>query len=225
MPSIGLTTLADCKTLLNIGSGDTSKDALLTLLIGAISTEVETFLSRKLGTTDYVEQVPVNGRQLLQMLQWPINSIASIIESTVTLVPGQDYLLLPQYLASGQIYRGSGWAGPMWVRGLTADPFAGQIIITVSYNAGYVLPGDGPVTGVDPLPKDIQFCVSLMVSKAYGLSQSGNLGENLASIKEGGLAYSYDNPAKVPTDLFGIVAGMPMQFATYLTPYRRWAVA
>ncbi len=72
---------------------------------------------------------------------------------------------------------------------------------------------------------DIQLCAMQMVAKVYGLSSAQNLGENLASIKEGGLAYSWDNPAKIPSDLFGVIAGMPVQFASFLTPYRRWAVA
>ncbi len=227
MASIGLTTLADCKTLLQIPSGDMSSDGLLTLLIRSISREVETFLSRKLGQADYIDVLAANNRQLLQCRQWPINSVAYVKQDTMTLVAGQDYLLLDQFLEAGEIYRGPGWTGPAWVRGLTADPFAGQLIFTVSYNGGYLLPGDTPSDppSAEDLPADIQLCVAQMVAKAYGLSQNQNLGENLASIKEGGLAYSYDNPAKIPSDLFGVIAGMPVQFASFLTPYRRWAVA
>jgi hypothetical protein len=227
MASIGLTTVADCKTLLQIPSGDTSQDSLLTLLIKSVSKEIETFLSRKLGQDDYLQTLAANNRQILQLYQWPTNTVTFVKESGVTLVAGQDYLTLSQYLEAGQIYRGSGWVGPAWVRGLTADPYAGQLIFEVSYNSGYLLPGDPAPMGWagEDLPSDIQLCAMQMVSKVYGLSISGNLGENLASIKEGGLAYSFDNPAKIPSDLFGVVAGMPIQFASFLTPYRRWAVA
>lgn len=225
MASIGLTTLANCKTLLGISSGDTSQDAFLTMLIGAVSTQIQTWLSRQLGTASYTEEMAVNNRQVLQMSQWPISTVTSVMEDTVTLVQGQDYLVLPQYLSAGQIYRGSGWVGPSWVRGLTADPYAGQLIFTVAYTAGYVLPGDTPISGVPNLPQDIQLVAGLMVSKIYNLAINGNLGENLQSVKEGGLAYTWDNPAKIPPDLFQVLAGMPIQFATFLTPYRRWAVA
>jgi hypothetical protein len=161
------------------------------------------------------------------MLQWPINKITFVKQNSVTLTSGVDYMLYEQYLSAGQIYRGQGWLGPQYVRGLTADPFAGEYIFEVSYNAGYILPGDSAPVGVtaDNLPYDLQFCTSLMVAKVYGLSNAGNLGENLASVREGGLAYSWDNPAKIPPDLFQVIAGMPVQFASMLTPYKRWSVA
>jgi len=229
MASIGFTTVANCKTLLQIPSGDTSQDALLTLLIQGVTKEIESFLSRKLGQADRLETLAANNRQILQLYQWPVNTVTFVKESGVTLVPGQDYLALPQYLEAGQIYRGQGWVGPAWVRGLTADPYAGQLIFEVSYNSGYLLPGDDPPIGWagDDLPADIQLCTAQMVAKVYGLSNAGNLGQNLTSIKEGGLAYSFESGGGASSDsaLFGVIAGMPVQFASYLDPYRRWAVA
>jgi hypothetical protein len=227
--SIGFTTIPNCKLLLNIPSGDSSQDALLSMLIMATTKQIESFLDRKLGNADYVEVLGVNNMQTLQLKNWPVSDVASVTESLVVLVPDVDYLLLPQYLQSGQIYRGSVWVGPSFVRGLTADPYAGELIFTVTYSAGYLLPGDvapdPPAISPPELPQDIQLCTAMMVSKAYGLVQAGNIGENLSSIKEGGLAYSYDNPAKIPSDLFGVLAGMPVQFATFLTPYKRWSFA
>jgi len=229
MASIGLTTVANCKTLLQIPSGDTSQDALLTLLIQTVSKQIESYLSRRLGQRDYLETLAANNRQILQLEQWPTNIVTFVKESGVTLVPEQDYLVLPQYLEAGQIYRGQGWTGPAWVRGLTADPYAGQLIFEASYNSGYLLPGDdAPVgwTGED-LPADIQLCAMQMVSKTYGLSNAGNLGQNLTSIKEGGLAYGYqaEGSSTGSAELFAMTAGMPLQFASMLNPYRRWAIA
>src|SRR5512147_1225586 len=212
-----LTTLANVKTLLQIS--DNSQDSLLSLLISSISSQIETYCGRSFGYADYDEILASNNRQLLQLNQWPIKKITFIKQSGNTLVAGQDYQTYSQYLNAGQVYRGSGWTGPSWVRGLTADPYTGEYIYEVSYSAGYVLPGataPTPPPTVDPLPADIELAASLMVSKAYALSNSGNLGENLSSIKEGGLAYSWDNPAKIPSDLFQVIGGMPVQFAQLL---------
>jgi len=221
-----LTTIANVKTLLQIS--DISQDSILSLLIGSVSAQIESYCNRSFGYSAYVETLSSNNRQILQLQQWPIKQITFIKQSGNTLVSGQDYQIYPQYLNAGQVYRGSGWTGPSWVRGLTADPYAGDFIYEVSYSAGYVLPGTiapTPPPMVDNLPADLEFAAMSMVTKAYGLINSGNLGENLSSIKEGGLAYTWENPAKIPSDLFQVIGGMPVQFAQLLNPYRKVAFA
>jgi hypothetical protein len=223
-----LTTLANVKTLIQMPSGDTSQDALISLLISSVSAQVETYCNRQFGYADYIETLASNNRQLLQLQQWPVNNVAYVKQSGNVLVSGQDYQVYPQYLDCGQLYRGPGWTGSSWVRGLTADPYTGEYIYEASYMAGYVLPGATPPISpltAPALPADLQLCAMQMVAKVYTLSMSGNLGENLNSITEGGLSYSWDNPAKIPTELFSIIAGMPVQFATLLNPYKKWSVA
>ena len=176
---------------------------------------------------NYDEILASNDRQILQCENWPINSITFVKQRGNTLVQGQDYQVYPRYLNSGQVYRGAGWTGASWVRGLTSDPYTGEYIYEVSYMAGYVLPGQTPpvIPLVAPaLPADLQLCAMQMVAKVYALSNSGNLGENLNSITEGGLSYSWDNPAKIPSDLFQVIAGMPVQFAQILNGYTGWVV-
>lgn len=221
-----LTTIANVKTLLQIS--DTSQDSILSLLIGSVSSQIESYCGRSFGYADYDEILASNNRQLLQLNQWPIKKITFIKKSGNTLVAGQDYQTYSQYLNAGQVYRGSGWTGSSWVRGLTADPYTGEFIYEVSYSAGYVLPGTiapTPPPAVDPLPSDIEFAAISMVSKAYTLINSGNLGENLSSIKEGGLAYSWETGKNIPPELFQMTAGMPIQFAQLLNPYRKVAIA
>ena len=220
-----LTTLANVKTLIQIT--DSSQDALISLLITSVSAQIESYCGRSFGWADYDETLASNNRQILQCDNWPINNITFVKQHGNTLVQGQDYQVYPRYLNSGQVYRGSGWTGASWVRGLTADPYTGEYIYEVSYMAGYVLPGQTPpvMPLVAPaLPADLQLCAMQMVAKVYALSNSGNLGENLNSIAEGGLSYSWDNPAKIPSDLFQVIAGMPVQFAQILNGYRRWVV-
>jgi hypothetical protein len=220
-----LALLSDVKTLLQINQSDSSTDAILSLLISAVSTQIESYCARSFGVADYIENIPPSNSQQLQLQNWPINTVAYVKDQGSILTPGADYSVYPQFSKCGQIYRPQGWYGLMAVRGLTYDPYASLITLEVSYNAGYLLPGATPITGVLPLPNDLQLCCQIMVAKVYELSNNGNLGENLASVKEGGLAYAWDNPAKIPPDLFQVISGMPVQFAQLLNPYKRWVSA
>jgi hypothetical protein len=217
-----LTTLADQKIILQIDASDTSSDTYLNLLISLISSQIESFLDRKLAVADYVENIAPSNTQILQMRQWPINTVAYVNENTVPMAVNVDYFIYPQYISSGQIYRGVGWNGQPYSRGLTYDPYANQITLEVSYNAGYNLPGDNVQT--HPLPADISMCCQLMVAQQYAKVIAGNTGDAFKMVKDGDLAYSFDNPSDLPGDLFGINGGMPTQFANILNKYRRWVV-
>lgn len=218
-----LTTLADQKIILQIDAGDTSSDVFLNLLISLTSKQIETYLGRSLAVAAYIENIAPGGTQVLQMQNWPINTVAYVKQQNVALVVNVDYWLYPQYTKSGQIYKGLSWNGNSYSRGLTYDPYAYQIDIEVSYNAGYNLPGD--VTQTYPLPIDISYCCQLMVAQAYAKAIAGNTGDTFKSIKEGGLAYTFASVSEVDASLFAIVGALMPQFAGMLTPYKRWVVA
>lgn len=220
----GLCTLEDVKTLLQIPAASTSFDSILNLLIRSVSAQIQSYCNRVFGVDDYTDNLAPSGGQVLQLLNFPINTVTSVTVGGSLLDSG-NYFLYSQYKAAGQIYKPDGWYGPMAVRGLTGDPFAPLIEIVVVYNAGFVLPGDDPITGVADLPEDIQLAAMQMVAWKFGLANTANLGENLSGYKEGQIAYQWDNPAKIPSDLFGVTSGMPIQFASLLNPYRRWAAA
>lgn len=219
-----LTTLSDCKTLLQIPTAVTSFDAILNLLIKSVSAQIETYCNRSFAVATYTDNLPPSGSQVLQLENFPLNSVTSIVVQG-TALSSSDYFLYSQFTPSGQIYKPDGWFGPVAARGLTFDPYAPLITIVVTYSAGYVLPGASPVTGASDLPFDLQLAAMQMVAKVFGLSNANNLGENLQSFKEGQTAYAWDNPAKIPPDLFQVIGGMPVQFASLLNPYRRWPAA
>ena len=217
-----LTQLSDVKTILQIASSDTSQDAILALLIPAISSQIESYCNRTFGVATYTENLPPNNTTALQLANWPINSVTSITDSGTILQENSDYYLYSQYSSCGQIYRPTGWYGQMLGRGLTFDPFENMIVIKAVYSAGYNLPGMTPVVGAHTLPSSIQLASMQMTAKAYSLCNSGNIGENLNSISEGAESLSFDNPAKIPSDLFSITAGLPVQFASLLNPFKKF---
>lgn len=218
---MALCTLANVKTLLLIPSSDTTQDALLNLLIASVSDQVESYCNRTFGVADYTDNIAPSFTQFLQLLNFPIVSVTSVTTEG-SLMPDTDYFLYSQYKAAGQIYRPTGWYGPMATRGLTFDPFSPLISIVVVYKAGYVLPGGSPVTGAEDLPSDLQFGCAQMVAKAYNMAQSGNLGEGIKSLHEGAEGYSLGGHNEISSQLYLLTSGLPVQFASVLNPYRRY---
>lgn len=218
-----LTTLAQMKLMLLIPSNVTTYDPLLTVLIAAASSRIETYLNRRLELEEYVENMAPSFDQVLQMPQWPIREVASIESQGAVLEPDVDYFTYPQYTKAGQIYRGQTWTGPTYIRGLTGDPYTGVIILVVTYTAGYDLPDSGDDDF--PLPADISLACQMMVSSMYRDIQKQNLGGDLSSYSEGGISMAWDKVGERAASLFGINGGMETQFASLLNPYKKWAVA
>lgn len=222
-----LTTLADVKTLLQIPSSITTQDAMLNIIIASVSSQIEAYCCRTFGVDDYTENLAPSLTQVLQLQNLPINSVASVTEQGSVLTADQDYFLYSQYAAAGQVYREPGWYGPMLTRGLTYDPFAAAITIEVVYNAGYNLPGDTPDPDAPDLPASIQFAAIQMSAKVYGLAINGALGEAFQSLHEGAEGYSIGAGSgdKMSAELYAMTSGLPVQFASLLNPFRRYAAA
>lgn len=218
-----LTTLANMKLTLNISPSNTTKDSLLTLLIGGVSSEIESYLGRSLANADYIEKMAPSGTQVLQLENWPIRTVAYVKQDNVALVVDVDYRLLPQYLRSGQIYRGIGWYGAPYLRGLTGDPYAREINLEISYNAGYNLPDDA--TQTYPLPVDISMVCQMMVADLYQKIAANNFGGNLTDYSEGGISFSWQTMREVSPEGFKINGGLPHQYALILNKYRKWVFA
>lgn len=73
-----LTTLAKVKEWLEIPTGNTSKDALLTRLVSAASSGIETWCGRTFALTDYVEVRNGPGGQQLMLANYPVTTVTSV---------------------------------------------------------------------------------------------------------------------------------------------------
>ena len=75
-----LVTLADVQNWLDTPAGNTQRDAILTQLIRRVSMAVSTYTSRLIilprTKTDVFNG---NGRQRVQLLDWPVLSISSLV--------------------------------------------------------------------------------------------------------------------------------------------------
>ena len=188
----GYATLADVKRALRIS--DTTNDALIEQVINDVSAKIKAYVKQSLKRATYtLEPYAVNNSLFLYLNNKPIISVASVVISGATLVPSVDagYYMSGEDSLAGRLYRPYGWIGPLISRGTFPDSFAGSRCITVTYTAGYYLPSDALyVAGADiSLPMDITFaCIR---ETAIRFNKTIQNADNLTSLTEGGLSYTW----------------------------------
>lgn len=205
-----LCSLDNLKTFLGIT--DNSKDDVLTLLIKMESAKIEAFIGYQLSRmTNEDELHSVNGLQLLRLDNRPIQSVT---ECSIGDTEIDDYKVIPQYAKQGLLYRGSGWNGNFYTRGLTDDIFAGVFEVKVTYISGYYLPGDEGYTEgkSDSLPYDISTACMIAVSEAYQTKDNAGI----ASHSEGGISTTFAQSEN---------NGLSKKVASMLEDYREIGVA
>lgn len=156
-----LTELATVKEELSIHN--THSDDRLTRLINMTDDLVQKVLGRNLFyDAAIVEKVANSGRNLLLVSRLPLLSVASITYDGVT-VTASDYSI---YEANhGSIYNEYGWrdTGDYHTRFDPHSNDARQKLYTITYEAGYKMPGE---VGRD-LPYDLEQAAIDIVKAAY----------------------------------------------------------
>lgn len=207
-----LCSLSDVKTMLGISSDDTSNDAKLNLMIKQVSAKIEAYLGYKLAMSEYTDELhSVNNDQLLQLNALPIRSVSSVTANGGAIT---DYMVIPKYAKIGMLYRGNGWTGNVYVQGFEYDYVSGAWEITVTYTAGYYLPGDeNYVEGAeDSLPYDIvTACISAV---CIDWNYEVNKAKGMKSHSEGGISDSFGDDA-TSSDLSDSVKKMLSKYCFY----------
>lgn len=209
-----LCTLANLKTYLGITT--TAQDDLLTMLIKQASAQIENYVGYSLARAENTEVQNVNNNQLLILDKQPIQSVSLVKIGNEEIT---DYKILPKYAKTGMLYRGLGWCGPYYTRGMTYDAVSGVYDIEVQYISGYYLPSDeGYVEGAsDSLPYDIVSACILACAEAYNTKM--NRAEGIKSYSEGGISTTFqDTTTKMDCGLSAKVCSM-------LEDYKRQVVA
>lgn len=189
-----LTTLADVKALLGITSA--TDDTRLEMLINDISVMVARLCDRTFVRTTYTsENYTGTNRQLLILREWPLVSVSSVYVNG-SLIPNTLYEVKMQDQRIGAIYKSDGWnCNINYVTGLTLDTWAVGRDYTVTYIAGYYMPGDIGTPPADhyiagdpgSLPLDLQMLCCNLVAEQYKKYRYDTFG--LKQISEGGLTY------------------------------------
>lgn len=175
-----LTTLKRVQSHLNVT--DVNEASELKWLINVASETIESDCNRSFGIASHTaEAYTGTGKKQLVLLQNPV-----ITDPVVTL----DSLTVTDYTidkASGILTRSTGWAN--WPSGtFFRDPvWEKQSAITVTYDAGYVLPKDDSVATPRTLPFDLEAACVMLVAQMY--NQRGS--EHLSSEAVGPLKWVY----------------------------------
>ncbi len=181
---MALAALADVEAWLGLASGNTD-EALLTRLLTAASTFVETWCDRTLGVTAYSEVRDGNGLNRITPYVRPIVSVSGVTVDT-TVVPAAPAFMQP------------GW----WLAGKSILLFGyefcrGNSNVLLSYSAGFAT-----------IPADISQAVIELVAMRY--RERSRIG--LTSVHADGETTSYslkDMPAQVATILSQYRAVVP----------------
>ena len=210
-----LCTLASLKTYLGITTNDS--DSVLEMLIKQNSAMIENYLNYSLARkVNEAEVHSVNNEQLLLLDNQPIQSVSAV---TIGGTPIDDYKVIPKYSSVGMLYRGLGWCGEYYTRGMTYDAVSGVYEIEVSYISGYYLPNDeGYSEGAsDSLPYDIMTACIIACAEEWNVKV--NNAEGIKSYSEGGQSTTFlDNGTMADS-------GLSKKVCSMLESYKRQAVA
>lgn len=210
-----LCTLTDVKTLLGIT--DTVQDDMLDLLIRQESALICAYLGFNPALNEYTDELQaVNNQQLLALNNRPVRNVSKVMINGEEIA---DYKVLPQYAKIGYLYRGSGWSGSWYTRGMTYDPVAGAYDISVTYTAGWDLPGDaGYVEGGEgSLPFDIVTACIEAVAERFSVASAGAQG--IKSHSEGGISTTFEGSESLGG------GGLSKRVMGMLEPYKMVGVA
>ena len=170
-----LTTLANAKQWLGISSD--ADDDLLTRLITAASSCIETYLSRRLGSQDYAEIRDGHGGQVMTFRESPVTAVAGVAVNGVslplapdTVTPGYRFTRTRIILQGHRFTQGHG-------------------NVSLNYTAGY-----------ETIPLDLeQACIELI---SWRYNERQHIGQSGKSLEGANVTYIVqDLPPDVKTVL------------------------
>lgn len=214
-----LCELSTVKTMLDIPSATTTSDAKLTILIEAVSALIARAVGYQIKRATITDEVhAINNRQYIQLNSCPIQSVTSVTINDEAIT---DFSIVPNMAQLGFLYRGTGWTGAYYTRGMTYDPVAGERSIKVTYVSGWYLPGDVDYTkdADDSLPLDIQNAVMQAVIEKYRVNVRE--AEGVKSHTEGGISDTYNTGSSGVS----VFAGLSDTVYSMIQPYIKVGVA
>lgn len=167
-----LTTWAKAQERLGYTAGE---KAVVEGWIAAACAAADTYTNRKLAAADYTLQLDGPGRQVLQLPQWPINSVTSVHQDATRAFGAAtevtDYV---QYDDIGHLWRQTGWS-------------EGRATIQVVCNLGY-----------STVPADLENAVIELVSYYYERQKAQAIGIRAITSPDGiNTAYELEAPLGV----------------------------
>ena len=146
-----LVGLDEMKQMLMIPAGDTSKDSMLTAIIGSVSETLAKMCNRVFGYEKVVEtfyQLEDGSSRRLYLSRWPVQltDVVSIMRNGVDDVLNDENLSFVLEQETGTLYRSP--SGGIWYG-----------VIEVVYSGGYKLP--------DAAPGSLKFALAGVIRESY----------------------------------------------------------
>lgn len=167
-----LMSLSTAKALLGLTS--TTYDTVLNVLLEQASDAIVQYLERPLAYQTYSEQVSGYDDRLLRLSRVPLVTLTQILNDT-TVVSSTAYEIYDHN--AGLVFNSTSWEWDVRYRGdITLDPVAGseERQYTVTYGAGYLLPGVTTAsstiisTAAETLPHSIRRACFVAVQEWFG---------------------------------------------------------
>lgn len=179
-----LSTVANLKAHLGIPSADTTKDALLTMLLKGSSAFIETETHRKLGVQTHDIKLDGTGMHEIMLPQYPVQSITTLeIDGEAQTIGDLDIDTETGIVYSENIiFR------------------TGRRNVHIVFEAGYVLP-DTEESGEAPdLPDDLESAAIRLAARVY----ERRTAEGVQSVSASSFSASYR--AAIDDDLQAIIS-------------------
>ena len=203
-----MTTLEDLMGFLGMPEADDATKNNLERLINAASGYIEKMTGRKFARKKYVENHHPTGYQELCLKQYPIRSVASVVDTDCGQIMNPDSYSYEDTGETGVLYRDAGWWLRGYVSGLANDMTFIKRYLCVTYEAGYIMPKDGTEENPSDLPYDLQYIVWQMVQQQWNLASNGANGLSAFSISD--VSWTFDKE-------------LSTQVQNVIDKYMRWA--
>ena len=207
-PTFGFASLAEAKTRLDIDSGVSLHDSLLSELLLSVSSTIERIAGRKLRRQTSITEIHSGGKRLLQCGIFPIDSITNIRESETrdfTTASAYDELATPDdyILRAGEEEGESGIIERIDQDWLGSDKSPGMI--RVVYDGGYLNDDDDDW----PIPHDLRDACLTQAIHEY--AQRSNPGRTSTSMRGVSIASGSSNTHE-PMSILPYVADIALRY-------------
>lgn len=218
----GAVQIKDPNDPTSTGFDETDEDFLNYLigLINQVSSQVESYLGRKLGKATYSELARTSFGDHIQVENYPIvkiNEVRSLYGNTMPLNRLEFYNDYRNY-EKGLIETGGMLKSVMNRVGMGNHPQNSKPAVRINYEAGYVLPKDATDTVPATLPEDIQSVVTSACVKIFIRYTDDSRAQDLISLTEGNVVHQWASTTTKDMKKYG---ALDLEEQNLLNKYRR----
>lgn len=171
---------------------DEDVEAHLIQQINIASAQVESIIGRELALQEYTEKVSTSANPVLNLDNFPIKEVKElhIINGYEISEYKLDSSMIKKFNSKRDLDRGSIYMEPIMLPrqlrvGIGRHPFQTLRNLAVTYDAGYVMPGDATEDNPSDLPADIVGVVMSAVTRDFRKHIDPTRSDDLIQLQEG----------------------------------------